>query len=118
MEFSTSNVLDLRGRLVARNCPVGAIADHAELGTVDVLAANGLQREVSYVVERTVPPLGDDPTVLYHEEVEYATTWVHVSTLSERSPRRDGERRDWNAICALLENRWARQEEPRSYCMD
>lgn len=103
------NVLDLRARFQARNCPVGCVADHPKLGPVDVLSANGLQREVSYVISRHVPPLGDDPSVLFHEETEHGTEWVHVSTLSQCAPIKDFGPRDWGLVCLMLEQRYARE---------
>ena len=103
------NVLDLRARFQTRNCPVGCVADHAELGPVEVLSADGLQREVSYVISRHVPPLGDDPAVLFHEETEHGSDWVHVSTLSQCLPGKDLEHRDWGLICSMLEQRYVRE---------
>jgi hypothetical protein len=110
-----AGVISLTDKLVQRNCPPGCVATHPEYGMVSVLAANALQREVQFTISRQPVPIPDDTPddVLYMEEIEVGTTWVHVSTLEMRSPVRDLELlhpKDWSAIAESMEARAAKRE--------
>jgi hypothetical protein len=83
---------------------------HQLYGMVSILAVDGLRREIQYVIDRRSTQLGDNTPdeVLYEEEIELGTTWIHVSELEQRSPIRDLELlfpRDWRGIVHSLEER-------------
>jgi len=97
MTTHSSNLIDLRSRLVERNCPPLSMAICADLSRVRVLRASGLMREIELLSN----PLCDS------ECTAHETSWVSVTSLKQCSPLDDLailDAREWNFIRYLFRN--------------
>jgi len=89
-----TNLIDLRSRLIARNCPPLSMAIHVDRGAVRVLRASGLMREIEQLSQHLCD----------HGDMTHETSWLRVTSLKQRSPLDDlaiRDAREWNVICDL-----------------